>query len=157
MTQHVTEASRRTPQSVRQTSRRNRVADNEDAFQQSKPNYITKETASIGSYCIQPLNEGTGAEFLKVRRDTVENEGSRFGGTEFVRRLNFWVMFLHVTGVENCLVFTPYIDDVVYAELSKGRDWRVVHELFVIYLHMIEDYEETRSAMCSHPVGKIRS
>lgn len=62
--------------------------------------------------------------------------------TEFMRRINLWTMFLHATGVENCLVVTPFLDDVVFAGIAKGQDWRVVHELLVIYLHMIEDYED---------------
>ena len=61
---------------------------------------------------------------------------------EFVRRLNFWIMFMHATGIDNCLVATPYVDDVVYVELQKGRDWKVVHELFLIYLSMVTDYED---------------
>ena len=37
---------------------------------------------------------------------------------EFVRRLNFWVMFMHATGIDNCLVATPYLDDVVFVVVA---------------------------------------
>jgi hypothetical protein len=58
---------------------------------------------------------------------------------DFVRRLNLWVMLLHATGVENALTVTAFLDEVVYPELAKGRDWKVVHELFVIYLRCVEE------------------
>ena len=36
---------------------------------------LREEIATVSG----PLNKGTGAEFLKLRRDTVENEKSQFG------------------------------------------------------------------------------
>lgn len=35
----------------------------------------------------------------------------------FTRRLNIWTMLLHATAVDNVLVVTAYLDDVVYANL----------------------------------------
>lgn len=58
--------------------------------------------------------------------------------SDFVSRLNTWVMVCHATGAANILISTPFLEDVVYAHLRKGADWKVVHELFLIYLHAVE-------------------
>ena len=76
--------------------------------------------------------EGTNtAHILKLERPNSYHE--------FVRRLNLWVMLLHATGVENALTTTVYLDDIVYPELARGRNWQAVHELFVIYLRCVEE------------------
>ena len=58
---------------------------------------------------------------------------------EFTRRLNLWVMILHATGVVNILITSKFLDEVVYAAFVGGKDWKVVHELFVVYLRAVED------------------
>ena len=57
---------------------------------------------------------------------------------EFTSRLSFWVMVCHATGAANVLVALPFLEDVVYSLLRKGMDWKVVHELFLIYLAAVE-------------------
>ena len=63
--------------------------------------------------------------------------------TDFTRRLNIWIMVLHATGVANVLVTTPFLDQVVYGELASGLDWKVVHELFLIYLREVDTTPKT--------------
>jgi hypothetical protein len=60
----------------------------------------------------------------------------------FMRRLNLWVMIAHATGVDNVLIMTAYLDDVVFVELGKGKDWKVVHELHLIYLRVVDEFED---------------
>jgi hypothetical protein len=60
----------------------------------------------------------------------------------FMRRLNMWIMIAHATGIDNVLIMTAYLDDVVFTELGKGKDWKVVHELHLIYLRFIDEFED---------------
>ena len=57
---------------------------------------------------------------------------------EFLSRINVWIMTTHATGVANILVSTPFLEEVVYSNLRKSVDWKIVHELFVIYLHQVD-------------------
>lgn len=61
---------------------------------------------------------------------------------EFWRRLNIWAMLLHATGAGNALMTTRFLDDVVYSLLARGKDWRVVHELFLVYLMAVEEDDD---------------
>ena len=63
--------------------------------------------------------------------------------TDFTRRLNIWLMILHATGVANVLMTTPFLEQVVYGELANGLDWKVVHELFLIYLREVDTTPKT--------------
>jgi hypothetical protein len=58
--------------------------------------------------------------------------------SEFVSRLNFWVMVCHATGAANVLMSLPFLEEVVHSLLRKGLDWKVVHELFLIYIEAVE-------------------
>jgi hypothetical protein len=51
-------------------------------------------------------------------------------------------MILCATGVANTLLVTPFLDEVVYSALSGGKDWKIVHELFLIYLKEVEDNDK---------------
>ena len=61
---------------------------------------------------------------------------------EFMARLNFWVMLCHALGLANVLISAAFLEDVVYGPLRKGKDWKVVHELLVVYLRSIADHEK---------------
>ena len=59
--------------------------------------------------------------------------------TGMMRRLNIWVMLVHATAVDNSLVVTAFLDDVVFGPMNKGLDWKVIHELFLVYLRYVEE------------------
>lgn len=60
-----------------------------------------------------------------------------------MRRLNAWLMILHATGVAHVLMAAKFLDEVVYGALVLGKDWRVVHELLVVYLRAVDDDSAT--------------
>ena len=62
---------------------------------------------------------------------------------EFMSRINVWIMTTHATGVANILISTPFLEEVVYSNLRKSIDWKVVHELFVIYLQQVDSSNNT--------------
>ena len=58
---------------------------------------------------------------------------------EFTSRLNAWVMICHATGLCNALIAGKFLEEVVYAMLRKGHDWKVVHEFMLIHLRVVEN------------------
>ena len=57
---------------------------------------------------------------------------------EFQHRLLSWIMVCHASGVSNLLICGAFVEQVVYCNLALHKDWRVVHELFVVYLATVE-------------------
>ena len=60
---------------------------------------------------------------------------------DFVSRINIWVMTCQATGVGHALVTTPFLEDVVFGNLRLGKDWKVVHELLLLYLLQVDTTE----------------
>jgi hypothetical protein len=56
----------------------------------------------------------------------------------FTSRLNAWALVCQATSVASGFVTLPFLEDVVYANLRRGIDWWVVHELFLLYLRRVE-------------------
>ena len=61
---------------------------------------------------------------------------------EFARRLNIWTMIMHATGVANVLMTTKFLEETVYSALANGKEWRIVHELLLVYLKAVDDEDD---------------
>ena len=94
-----------------------------------------KDTDSISLQAVEP----DGKDALRANPQVKVVRPGTMG--EFMRRLNIWVMILAATGVANAVLSTQFLDEVVFSLLAAGTDWKVVHELFLIYLKAISDHD----------------
>ena len=62
--------------------------------------------------------------------------------SEFMGRLNFWVMLCHAVGLGNVMQTTKFLEEVVYAPLRMGKDCKIIHELLVVYLQAVADVDK---------------
>ena len=92
------------------------------------------------------MSETEATVALKMAEEDGENAKGQYSAklgrptsmSEFMSRLNVWVMVCHATGVAPVLATTAFLEEVVYGNLRVNKDWKVVHELFLVYLRQVD-------------------